>query len=59
MNANTATPHMSYPNKVYPSKRDWWIVGLLWLSIAFCVASMIYIFYALDSIAIIIVLLRT
>jgi membrane protein YdbS with pleckstrin-like domain len=43
-----------YPAKVYPSKRDRWIVGLLWLIIAFCVASMVYIFYTVTSIAVII-----
>lgn len=54
MNAESVRPGNDFLAKIYPSKRDRWIVGLLWLIIAFCVASMVYIFYTVTSIAIII-----
>jgi uncharacterized membrane protein YbhN (UPF0104 family) len=50
MNAEDATPGNDSPSKVYRSKRDGWLVGLLWFIIAFCVAGMVYIFYAVSSI---------
>lgn len=50
MKASETSPSDENPAKVYPSKRDWWIVGILWLVIVFCVASMLYIFYAVTSI---------
>jgi hypothetical protein len=54
MNAKSAGPNHGLVHKIYPSKRDKWLVSLLWLIIAFCVASMVYIFYTVTSIAIII-----
>jgi hypothetical protein len=54
MDGNSAGSVEQYPAKVYPSKRDRWIVGLLWLVIVFCVASMTYVFYTVTSIAAII-----
>lgn len=54
MDADSTGSVEQHPARVYPSRRDRWIVGLLWLIIAFCVASMVYIFYTVTSIAIII-----
>jgi membrane protein YdbS with pleckstrin-like domain len=54
MTANPPISKNDFPAKVYPSKRDTWIVVVLWLVIIFCVASMIYIFYSVTSIAVII-----
>lgn len=51
MNADTTSPANELQAKVYRSKRDSWIVGALWLVIAFCVASMVYVFYTVTSIA--------
>lgn len=51
MDVESAIPVNEFPTKVYRSKRDAWIVGVLWLVIVFCVASMIYVFYAVTSIA--------
>jgi hypothetical protein len=49
MSANLPNEVNDYPAKVYPSKRDTWLVGVLWAVILFCVTSMVYIFYAVTS----------
>jgi len=54
MDSDTAGSVGVQPSKVYPSKRDAWIVGILWLIIVFCIASMMYVFYTITSIAAII-----
>ncbi len=55
MNAESVSPGDNSPAKVYPSKRDWWIVGLLWLIIVICVASAVYLFYLDISVAALII----
>jgi len=55
MNENSSTPGDDSPAKVYPSKRDTWLVGLLWLIIAVCVASAVYLFYTDISIGALII----
>lgn len=55
MNADSVTPGDDSPAKVYPSKRDKWIVGLLWLIIVICVASAVYLFYTDISVVALIV----
>ena len=54
MSVETTSPINDFSAKVYPSKRDTWIVAVLWLIIIFCVASMVYVFYTVTSIAAII-----
>ncbi|UCG24067.1 MAG: PH domain-containing protein [Chloroflexota bacterium] len=43
-----------FPRSVYHSKRDTWLVAVLWAVILFCVASMVYVFYTVTSIVAII-----
>jgi len=40
-----------FPTRIYPSKRDLWIVAILWAIILFSLASIVYIFYTVTSIA--------
>jgi hypothetical protein len=38
------------PTKVYYSKRDRWLVGVLWFVIVFSIASMLFVFYTVTSV---------
>lgn len=49
MTNDSQEPIQGFPTSVYPSKRDTWLVAVLWAVILFCVASMVYIFYAVTS----------
>ncbi len=50
MNIDQASQNVDLPAKVYPSKRDRWLVGVLWFVIVFSIASMLFVFYTVTSI---------
>jgi membrane protein YdbS with pleckstrin-like domain len=50
MTPDQSSEKLNLPAKVYPSKRDRWLVGVLWFVIVFSIASMLFVFYTVTSI---------